>query len=364
MKPHDAVVVGGSFCGSYCARELARRGVETTVLEEHNQPGKFHKCSGLFSKTGLESLGLKHEPCVLNEIRGARFHAGRIEATVARSSTVALACDRQKLDEITASEAMTAGARFKFNSHAESVKKNGGGFKVALANGRTENSRVLVGADGCNSTVARSLEFPIIPARDFVLAWEAEFERCNAEKEFVHVILDVDEYGGFFAWAIPLDEGVRIGMATRNFKRLNAAKESLLRNPVVAAMQPSRKKREFNHLIPLACRTRTQNENCLLVGDAAGQVKATTGGGIVLGGKCAAIAAREIAESLQQGTPLAYENAWRAEVGGTLAAHALLRKAYNALPAETVPAMLAMAKTFGATTLASAFGDMDYLVKR
>ncbi len=367
MGQNKATVVGGSFSGSYCARELCKLGVETAVLEEHANPGKFHKCSGLFSRKGLEALGVSHKKTILNTVHGARIMSGNSEMVVRRDA-VALVCDRQALDEQVAREAIDAGAEFVFSTHAESFDQRPDAIMTRCADGKAYSSKFLVGADGCQSAVARELDFPQIPASDLILAYEGEFTGCaGVETDLVHVILDALKFPGFLGWVIPVDEETaRIGFGTRDFAHLNETKRKFLESPHISALirtPACRCSRDFAHLIPLAVRGQTQRGNVLLIGDAAGQVKSTTGGGIVFNGQCAAIAAREIAGAIE-GRKLDYENAWRKKLGGSLKAHRALRKAYDLVPNALLPPAVALSNTLGISRLMGRYGDMDYLLQK
>ena len=362
-KLQDCVVVGGSFSGSVTAKHLAAKGVGVTVLEEHSLPGKFHKCSGIFSKKGLAATGVNYKRTVLNEVRGAVFHSGGRTARVERSQTVALVCNRQALDEQAAVEAKDAGAVFDFSRHASSLSQSGDAVSVT-ASGNDYSARVLAGCDGVQSAVARNAGFPVMRPQDFVLAFEAEYSGCGGlDRRLVDVFFEPC-FKGFFGWVIPVNEDTaRIGFATSDYASLQKTKREFFEFPRLKEVLGSKcvACREFSHLIPVRLRARTQLGRVLLVGDAAGQVKATTGGGIVFNAQAARIAA-ESAKRFLDGGELDYEGAWRKELGKPLEAHRALRKVYNFLPSAVFPPALAVASSLGLTRLVSRFGDMDYVV--
>ena len=126
---------------------------------------------------------------------------------------------------------------------------------------------------------------------------------------------------------------------------------------IKGVLNGARKTNEFAALIPVSRRKQTVKHNALLVGDAAGQVKATTGGGIVFGAKCA----RVLADCISRGKPEDYEAAWRREAS-ILGAHSLLRRVFNALPASSVRFGLAIGRVFNAQYFLSKYGDMDEIL--
>ena len=95
----DVVVVGGGAIGCLTAKECAKRGLKTALLEEHGQPGKFGQCTAIVSQKGLKSLGVDYKPFVLNEVRGARIKSPSREMVVDAKKTMACVLDRQGFDE-------------------------------------------------------------------------------------------------------------------------------------------------------------------------------------------------------------------------------------------------------------------------
>ncbi len=369
MFKSDVLVVGASAVGGMLAKELALKGVSVNLLEEHSIPGKFHKCSGIMSKKGLESLGVDLTGLVYNNVRGATFFAGKQEFKLHTSETKALIIDRQKFDERVVSEAQQAGAKLFLNSRAESFQKASGSVKT-LAKGNVFDSKFLAGCDGANSIVAKAFDFPQI--KKFVMGFEVEFSNLNAfDKHNVSVFFDSENFKDFFGWLIPVNgESARIGFATSKFEDAQAGKKFLLSMPQVKSLYKNgdiancKTVREFFHIIPIAVREKTQMENVMLCGDAGGMTKPTTGGGVVFGGKIAKVCAEEISNSLEEGTVPNYEYAWRKKYGGALKHHEFLRNFAKGFNNSIYSSSLFVARHLRLDLLLSKFGDMDFILSK
>ncbi len=361
------VVVGASAVGSAAAYYLSKKGIDVALLEEHPIAGKFHKCSGLFSKKGLEKTGLKYKESILNPIRKARIVFPEDEFEVGSSIIQAYVTNRQKLDEMFCEQANHAGASVFFNKRFES------GFLVndkVLSNfsgNFSAESEFLLGCDGVNSTVSAVFGFPKISSDNIALAYEVEIGNCNiAEKDKVIVFLNQKKYPGFFAWMIPVSESIaRIGVATNKHEKLNLSKQNLFfEKQIIDILKGKKIKiiRDFYHTIPIQIRQTTQKSNVLLVGDSAGQTKSTTGGGVIFGTQCAKIAADSIESTIKNNIPLNYEYLWRNDVGKTLYAHRKMREVYNWLDNSSLNIMSKSFKLFNGPSLLSKYGDMDNIL--
>ena len=101
-------------------------------------------------------------------------------------------------------------------------------------------------------------------------------------------------------------------------------------------------------MIPLSCRALTVKDNVVLVGDAAGQVKTTTGGGIIFGASCAKILAKTIESHIREGAPLShYEKDWRKEYAMDLRLHSMLHTYYSGTSTRSFEAALQTFKADG-----------------
>jgi len=352
MKKADAVIIGGGAVGCVTGKELARRGLQAVILEEHAVPGKGGKCTGLVSTRGLEMLGIDYGKAVVGKISGARIRSPNSSFEVRRKNA-AVVLDRQAFDEECAAEAVDAGAVLKTGTRASGFSAGG-----VLVGKNRFSSRFIVGADGVQSFTARSLGFP--PINDFVLCCEKEFARAKiSDPGLVEVFLDNKKFPGFFAWIVPAGDGARIGFGTTDFNAARMIEKQFFgTKEVKGAVGDSGAGKNYWAVIPLHSRRQTQKGDVMLVGDAAGQVKATTGGGIVFGGLCAEI----LAETVGKGAPFDYETAWRRKFGGTLALHSVARMLLDTMP-NPVLDLFVGAGRFGPAKLLERLGDMDFILR-
>ncbi len=354
----DVIVVGASACGALAARESAKRGAATLLLEEDSLPGKFHKCSGLYSKHGLAKLNVNYQNAFVHEIKGANIFSGKHSFTVEKKETIALVLNRQMLDEELCAEATAAGAQLKTSEKIMRKTENG----VASATGIKYNYNYLIGADGVSSTIGHLYGFPPVGNGNIAMCYEAEFDNCAVEKDsLVDVFLDGKIFPGFFGWIIPAGgKKARIGFGTTRHKAIQTAFDKFFSLPRVKRVKGDFMLRDFWHAIPLKTRRVTEKQNVFLVGDAAGQTKSTSGGGVVFGGQCAMLAG-EIAARNITGENLSYEKTWRKEFGKVLKVHRVVRKVFDALPSPLHRLTVFGLDKLFVNKLVSKFGDMDYV---
>ncbi len=353
----ESLVVGASVVGGVAARELAQKGMATVIVTDKPHVGKDGKCTSIISATGLPKTGIHYQDAVVHEIYGAQLHCRKSTMSVRRTQPVAHVLNRFRLDQISVEQAQDAGAELKTSARFE---KWHAGQNTADTAAGTIQADYLIGADGVASNVARQGGFS--PLRHFVVAWEGEYEAaCLKEPDVVDVFLDVP---GLFGWAVPAGVStVRVGLATKTAMQLQHHKSRLLQVPVVHAMlDGARKVREFHHTIPLSYRRQTQKDNVLLVGDAAGQVKATTGGGIVFGALCA----QELADAVndhRQGGKLDYETRWRRKYAGALDNHRHIRKLLDVVPSSVAAVGMDAFSMLGGRKFLERQGDMDFILQ-
>jgi len=363
----DVAVVGAGPAGSRTARDLARRGLRVLLIEEHRQVGIPSHCSGLISPRTWELGEVGDEVPVCNRLRGAYLHVEEGPSLALGGEEVrALAIDRVAWDQALARQAYEAGAqplRARF-LHAEPVP---GGLRLRLQRDGRDMAlqvRLLVGADGVHSRVARALGLP--RPRETVLALGVEARLSLPREDYVHVFVGPRLAPGWFAWAIPSGPGLaRLGIGCLVGQGLPLALYRAFKEGPLAPFGPVREVRFYGGAIPLSPAPRTYGDHVLLVGDAAGQVKPFSGGGIYTGLVAASLCAEAAWRAFQRDDLSApslawYQRAWRRRLGRELARSRHLRRAGLLLSPSQMAAVVGALARPRLRALALRHGDIDY----
>lgn len=319
----DVIVVGGGPAGCSVAEQIARYGFNVLILEENKKIGEPVQCSGLVSPRTIKLTG--YEGLILNEIKGASVHApsGELIEFVG-TRTYALAIDRGAFDRELARRAQEGGADLLVQARVTGFKRSNGGIVVEFDRGGkvfTEETNLLIGADGVNSLVARwaGLHLPVEKIKMFA----AEVELENPFSEIVDIFLGHDIAPGWFGWIIPLDKKrARIGTGSHLINR--PIKENVRR---LLEIYPERFKgmkivKETGGFVPIGM-MKNYTYNVMLVGDAACQTKPISGGGLYLGlkgaGLCSEVAVDAlIQENFSQEFLSRYQAQWNQKMCGEI----------------------------------------------
>jgi digeranylgeranylglycerophospholipid reductase len=307
----DVIVVGGGPSGSFAALKLARLGVNVTVYEEHSEIGLPSHCAGHLSIRGLKRLRIHPLPVeiVENTFQGAAFYSPTGKRFLVRlASPVTCAVDRALFEKYLADKAQDVGVEYCLDSRVDSLIVENGivkGVKIKQR-GKTENklAKIVIDAEGVSSRILRQTGLRGPSQRMLVNGVEAEAENVKDTKlDTVEVFLGADYAPGLYAWLIPKKDGkAKVGLAAKARNPKELLQKLMTKHPVASKKLLTAKIDKITvHPITLGGPiNKAYSNGFLAVGDAASQVKSTTGGGVIFGMTCAAFAAEVANEAIRQ----------------------------------------------------------------
>jgi geranylgeranyl reductase family protein len=319
MDNFDVAVVGAGPAGSMAAKYAAKASASTILLEEHAAAGWPVQCAGLLGREALAESELPAGSFILGSMFGASvFSPGGIRLDFKARQRKAWVVDRRLFDRALVKQSVKEGACFRPRSRVREMRRDKEKSILTTAAGEEISARIVISAEGASPLIARRAG---IAASQTILAGaqvEAAFAVEDSEKVEVHL----GQAPGLFAWVIPLNESTaRIGLCAsdRVCERLRA----FLKTDVIRKrLQGSAVALNVGSL-PLGPPAATAVEGLLAVGDAAGQVKPTSGGGIypglvaakIAGGVAAAASLEDDCSALRL---FEYDRLWRAAIGREL----------------------------------------------
>ncbi|RLE67281.1 MAG: hypothetical protein DRJ47_00215 [Thermoprotei archaeon] len=363
-------VTGGGPAGLTVASRLSSKGVEVTVFEEHAQVGWPVHCAGLVSSKGLELIGIKDESFVLNNVRGAIFYSpsGRNVLIVSRPEVQAKVIDRLSFDYLLYRKALKNDVNFEFKAPIIRVKKTGGNAWILRTNRRTfKGFDLLIDAEGYSSKIIRSIG--IRDSRQMIPAIQYEIQGISdMDSDFVEIFTGKCWAPGFFAWLIPLSsDEARIGLAS-TFKPRFMLNRLILKHPALRERTKHiRIKKVYGGLVVVSGpNPKPYGDGFMLVGDAAGHVKPTTGGGVVFGILGALLAAKVVIkiieedEMFNESSLSYYRKLWLKLYAAEFKLMKIARKLLDILPDNFIENLFAKGKESGLEDVATTFGDIDF----
>jgi len=347
--PVDVLIVGGGPGGLFIAARLAAKGLRTLACEEHDRVGDPVHCTGVLATDSFAAYDLPTD-ATLNHLTTVRFVSpGGIPVDYTTPSPLATVIDRPTFDRALAARAVAAGAELRTSARVTALEIHADGVD-AVAGGEPVRARLAVLA--CGATYGFQRRFGLGLPRTYLHTAQREYPARRLRGVELHFGRDVAPDG--FAWAVPVaraeGEFVRIGvMGSHDILQCYGRVLARVRDAwgIVDADQPPRQK-----ILPLGAIDRTYGDRLLAIGDAAGLVKPTTGGGIHYSIVSAALAADVAVDALASNrldaaTLSRYERLWRTELAEEFEAQHALRDVAAKLSDEAIDSFFELAHTDG-----------------
>ncbi len=292
---YDVAIVGAGPIGSALAYELAKEDFSVCLIDKKKVIGLPLQCAGIINKSVLDNIQIP-EDLIINKVKGAYLHSKNQSFSVSKEDDQALIIDRVALDQYLYNRAIGSGADSHLSSKVVNVDTLEG--KVVFqtdSKEKTIKSKVIVGADGPLSLVSSAIgnDFKYYCASQYLV----EVDNVR-EMSFVDLYAYEDIFPGFI-WVIPAYKNIfRIGLFSgHDYKMQNEILDDFLKNDF--KYDDYNVIEKYRGKIPIY-----NNENklfehrALIIGDAAAQVKPTTGGGLQIGFKTVQIAKNAIINAL------------------------------------------------------------------
>ena len=346
---YDVIVAGAGPIGSYTARRLAEMGHRVLVLERNGKAGESVCCAGIIGMECVQAFDID-ENVIIRRVNSASLFAPSGEVLhVERPEPQACILERVSFEVGMAEKAQSAGAEYLFNSLVRDIFTEKDRTSVVVSTRGEERkitARAVIVACGFAPTLLRRLRLG--GYRDFTIGVQAEVAAQGIDEVEVYF---GDVAPGFFGWLVPTTPStVRVGLMSRRNSG-NYLKKWLEKLLARGAISPPADKICFG-AIPLRPLTRTYGERLLVVGDAAGQVKPTSGGGIYYGLLSADIAVKTLHRALEDNDLSAkrlakYQGEWRKLLGRELRIGYWTRKLFERLSERQIDRVFRALKSRG-----------------
>lgn len=357
---YDVIIIGAGPVGSTLAYELANENLKVCLIDKKKKIGLPLQCAGIVSKSILNYNEVPKE-VILNEAKGAYLYSSNHCLKVAKDQSEAFILDRVAYDQFLFKRAIENGVDFFKKSKVIAIDyKNGDVSYNHCSKVKKLKAKVIVGADGSNSFVSKELDnnFNFYNATQFLV----KISEKNRNFDFVDIYAKEELFPGFI-WVIPVYKDLfRVGLFSNgNFKEQNDVLTKFLKNDFKFDNFDVLEK--FHGKIPIFDKNNVFiKDRTILIGDAASQLKPTTGGGLILGFDAVKIAKTAIVNTVANDDISYlkdYPKNFKAKYSKELSYQIKVQKTLCSLSDDDLDYFFIKLKEKGAEKIISEYGDMD-----
>lgn len=359
---YDVIVTGAGPVGSYTARRLAEKGHRVLVLERNRRAGESACCTGIISTECARAFDIDPRVIIRQVNSAVIFSPSGIPLQAARPEPQACILDRAAFDAVMADLAKEAGAEYSFGSRVIDIQAGKDRVDVIVSarnKGFILQSRAVVVAAGFAPALIKRLGLG--GYRDYAIGAQVELPSHGIEEVEIYF---GDVAPGFFAWLVPtMHSMARAGLISRQ-KPGHYLKKWLEKLLARGRISPPGTEVCYG-AIPLRPLARTYAERLLVLGDSAGQVKPTSGGGIYYGLLSADIAVTTLLQALEDGDLSAkrlsgYQREWRKLLGRELGIGYWTRKLFERLNERQIDRIFEAMKSGDIARTLLESGDLSF----
>ncbi len=359
IEKFDLAIIGASLAGNYLCFLLANTNLRILVIEEHKEIGLPFQCAGIVSQKLVQLIDIPKD-IILNRVSVAKIVAPSGKFIQLSGDENPYIIDRIALDRLFYEKAKNhENVSFYLGEKFESfkyIKDNQKRFVLLKTSKREVKAKMLIGCDGPLSLVGKILGIKKKVIYASQIRMKGTFNQNNAVMYFD------PKWKELFGWIVPEGNQIyRIGIASSK----NIATKFKLFTKTLG-IDLKQKIDQQGGIIPFGMMNKIAFDNILLLGDSACQVKATTGGGIVMLLTCAKIAANCLIKCFKTNNfskkfiKINYEKLCASKVGKQLKIHYIIRSLLEEFTKKDFEKFFQIIKTSKIEHLISIYGDMDF----
>ena len=346
----DVITIGGSVSGLLAAKGIAEAGFTVQLLEEDLEIGIPERCDGLVSMKCLETIGIAPTNRVIQNIikRAILYSPSGLTIELDASRQRVLVLNRSQFDRELAKIASRSGVDIKVGNRVTNKIEKDGKVRVE-SKSDIQTAKWVVNAAGCLS----------LPDKNKILQ-AAKFEVIGNwfDRDRVEIYFNQMKSPGYFIWVIPISsDSAKIGVAG------NGVNQFKILDEFIASKEGTVVKKTAAQIVVGGPIDNFLSGRIVSVGDAAGQAKPTTGGGIYSGGVGGMLAGKYLGESLSSGDPFRvkeYERAWRNLFGREFGLLFQVRRILERLDNDNIDKIFTAVSSSDILAKISSESDFDY----
>lgn len=349
-KSYDIVIIGAGPAGSTAAAYAAQQDKSVLLVDKKKDIGVPLQCGGFLphNETLQELVPHAELPFALNDYpKRCIFNTTNFQRFIAPNGNTkgfdvnGDVLDRRRFDKYLTSIASKKGADLLIATNVLEINDDNILMDGAFGTFNVQ-AKIIIGADGPNSFVARSKDMYRDPdPMGMSTAFEYELSGVDVDRNTVEMYFGKDYVPGGYAWIISQGDdranigvGIREAFFSEKMTARNYLNKFMMEHPVASEkLSNGSIEAVVSGLVPVGGAPKiTAFKNTLLAGDAAGHLIATNGGGIstaMIGGKIAGETAADFLDNKCKIT--AYDTRWRSQMGAEISTAVYIRKLMDRL---------------------------------
>jgi len=330
-------IIGGGPAGLFTAYNLLKRGIDAKVYEKDLELGFPLHCTGIVSNKTIK-LFEESKEITINKLYGVKVIVGDRIYKALSSTPKAFMIDRVRFENNLGHKILDLGGEIILGKKYD--------YKTYR-----NNLPPAINASGVASYIIFNIG-RTLPALQIDLKVGNEKGGIEIEEGIAYLWIDKNINPDYFFWILNTGKYIRIGTASKKFlrKRIYEVIEKNFKNYTVLD-------RYFGLIILDGPMKKFYNKtlNMIYIGDSAGQVKPTTGGGLYYIGIASKILAKLLSENQYE-----YSNYFYKELGKEIMYQKLLRKIFEESSNDDIIDILDILSKKEIFEILLNYGDMDY----